>query len=623
MTRVAVEELVHPFHTSCEPDVLVLGGKGSGLVRMARLGLPVPAGFVVPTSACARTLAESGLTAELLGAILVQVDAVGEAVGRRFGDPQDPLLLSVRSGAPVSMPGMMDTVLNLGLNDELLPALERQAGRAFALDTYTRLIRSFASTVREVPPTSLPPVSREGEAGKLRELSELLAAVEHISGEPFPQEPHQQLVEAVLAVFRSWTSPRAVRYRKHRGIPEELGTAVVVQAMVFGNTGPTSGTGVAFTRDPATGAPGMYGDFLADAQGEDLVSGEFEGTPLEEYDGSVAPAIAQLRELAVLLEREYTDMLDIEFTVERGTLFVLQVRPGQRSAAAAVRIALDLVDEGLITPQQALQRVSPEALVRSTEPALALDPDAVLLGVGTPASPGGAVGMVALTSSAAEQFADDGEDVILVRPSTSPEDIAGMLAARGVLTQSGGRTSHAAVVARGLGRPAVCAVAGLVCHADHVEFDGIAVQEGGLVSIDGSTGAVYLGAVGRETPPPDERLERLLTMSDSSRILPLLSVEGPARWGDGELALGDVWRVPEDVVPVARGDRVVVELGDPDVLVPMTRAASDAAASGGELVLLVDRRWPASLKGLPDVGWHALAATEAGSAAARLLAGRP
>ena len=608
---VAGAERVFGFDTEAPADPLVLGGKGAGLVRMSRLGLPVPPGFVVPTWECATALETGDLTPSLKAELLSQVARIGQQVGRRFGDPLDPLLVSVRSGAPVSMPGMMDTVLNLGLTDPGVPALARRAGEEFARETYARLLRCFGTTVRGIAAAALPEAD---------DPSALLAAIETLSGSPFPQDPTQQLFEAVLAVFRSWNSPRAVRYRKHRGHDAGLGTAVVVQAMVFGNSGDDSGTGVAFTRDPATGAPGLYGDFLADAQGEDLVAGVVEGTSLEQYDGPARAAVAELRRIAASLELEYRDMLDIEFTVEGGRLFLLQVRPGQRSAAAAVRIALDLLEEGVLSADEALSRVTAEALLHSAAPRLVVAGGPI--GVGTPASPGAAVGALALTSEAAERMAAEGLEVILVRPSTSPDDIAGILAARGILTQSGGRTSHAAVVARGLGRPAVCSVAGLVCHDAHVAFGDVMLREGDLISFDGTTGDVYAGALELATTPADPRLEKLLALSDGRRALPVLAVERTASWADGVLEDGPVWRLPEDITAVSAGQQIVVELADPEVLTVMLQAVSAAVAAGARAVLLVDRHWPASLKALPDLGWSAIAATTAGAAAARLLAGQ-
>ena len=603
---------VFGFDTDAPADPLVLGGKGAGLVRMSRLGLPVPPGFVVPTRECATALETGDLAPELRRAVVAQVARVGREAGRRFGDPRDPLLVSVRSGAPVSMPGMMDTVLNLGLNDALLPALAGRVGEAFAQDTYSRLLRSFGTTVRGIPASDLPEAEDPGA---------LLLAIAQLSGAAFPQDPEQQLFEAVLAVFRSWNSPRAVRYRKHRGHDAGLGTAVVVQAMVFGNSGVDSGTGVAFTRDPATGAPGLYGDFLADAQGEDLVAGVVEGTPLDQYDGPAWEAIGELRRIAASLELEYRDMLDIEFTVERGRLYLLQVRPGQRSAPAAVRIALDLVSEGVLSADEALSRVTAEALLRSGTPVLV--PSGAALGVGSPASPGTAVGALALTSEAAERMASEGLDVILVRPSTSPDDIAGILAARGILTQSGGRTSHAAVVARGLGRPAICSVAGLTCHDDHVAFGEVRLREGDVVSFDGTTGAVFAGALDLAPAPADPRLEQLLMLSDRRRVLPVLAVDGTAHWADGVLEDCPVWRLPEDIRTVSAGEQVVVELAEPDVLAVMLQAVTTAVSGGARAVLLVDQHWPSSLKALPDVGWSAIAGTAAGGPAARLLAGQP
>jgi pyruvate,orthophosphate dikinase len=445
------------------------------------------------------------------------------------------------------------------------------------------------------------------------------------TGREFPQDPGQQLRLAIEAVFHSWNSPRAQRYRAYAGIADGLGTAVVVQAMVFGNLDHHSGTGVAFTRDPASGAPGAYGDFLVHAQGEDVVAGEEDPADLDECRVVAPEAHAALCEAMPRLERAYADLCDIEFTVERGRLWVLQARPGQRTALASVRIALDLVDEGLIDLDEAMKRIPPSALIRVRDPIL--DPGAPrsLLGRGLGASPGAAVGRVALSAQAAEELARQGHDPVLVRTYTSPDDIAGFVAARGIVTARGGRTSHAAVVARGMDRPAVCGVQGLSVDDRAAVFATRTISEGEEISIDGALGEVYAGALPLLEPSQDARVHALLERCDARRRLPVFAMEGPAPWADSALSAEGTARCRsvEELIAALDDDQVQRVLLDPAGAADpagLLREAGAAGDAGVDLLLLVDQQWPASLRSLPRVPWKGIVAGERGDWAARLLA---
>jgi len=612
-------------------DLAFLGGKGASLVRMRSLGLPVPPGIVIGTPVCGRYEREGGLPDDIWADILEQLHEVEAEVGRRLGDADEPLLLSVRSGAPVSMPGMMDTVLDIGLCTATLPGIARLAGDAFAWDTYARLVRMFGQTVSDIP-------SRDFESARLRSRSavgktppkklaqEYLEVFAVATGRPFPDQPLAQLREAVEAVFRSWQAPRAQRYREYAGIANDLGTAVVVQAMVFGNMDERSGTGVAFTRDPAVGTPGLYGDFLLRAQGEDVVAGHQDPGDIEEFRRQLPEAFEGLLAAVPVLERSYGDMCDIEFTVERGRFWLLQARRGQRTAHAAVRIALDLVEEGLVDLDAAVRRIPPSSLIRIRDPRLDDSAAREVLGRGLAASPGAAVGRVALTAARAEQMAEEGDDVILVRPYTSPDDIAGFIAARGIVTIHGGRTSHAAVVARGMDRPAVCGVVGLVIRDGICHFPAGQVAEGELISLDGSTGQIFRGRLPFVPAVEDPRVAALLAKADAGRRIPVL-VQGDAQpWSDAVL--------PEDgtVFCSSPGDlddafddeataRIVLDLGSsPDATALLAHAKTLVTGGDPEMLVLVDDRWPTTVRSLPRMAWAGVLAGRQGDWTARLLA---
>ncbi len=453
----------------------IVGGKGASIARMRALGLPVPPAFVLPIEECRRFHAGDGTLDEAVWeAVLDGVAGIERDTGRRFGDPEAPLLVSVRSGAAVSMPGMMDTVLNLGMTDPVEEGLARLSGdAAFARETHVRFVHEFGHTVLGA---DLDPPGDDATADEVR------AEVRTDTGEDVPAEPLDQLRAAVLAVFRSWSSRRAIAYRRHWKIPEDGGTAVVVQAMVFGNLGEDSGTGVLFTRDPLNGSPEPFGDWLPGGQGEDVVAGTHDPLPLAAFHAQLADAHDELIRAGRLLEREHGDIQDVEFTVERGRLYLLQARAAKRAPLSAVRTAVDLADEGVIDRETALGRVTPEQLETVLSPLLPEEVTAAadVVARGTPACPGVASGRVVANSDDAE-VADD--DVVLARPTTSPEDVSGMIAARAVVTERGGATSHAAVVTRALGRPSVVGVGEGVTG-------GWAGRE---VTVDGSKGVVYDG----------------------------------------------------------------------------------------------------------------------------------
>jgi pyruvate,orthophosphate dikinase len=487
----------------------VLGSKGANLAEMTHLGVPVPPGFTIACSVCVDYLRSGRYPDALREAVRKYLTRVEEATGRRFGDPNSPLLLSVRSGAAVSMPGMMETILNLGLNPVTVEGLARQSGNArFAYDSYRRFIQMHGAVVLGVPSTQFEQLlaakrlvahaatDAELDVDALRNLvEEYRALVRNVTGDPFPADPEAQLWGAIEAVWNSWTLKKAVDYRRVHGIADTLGTAVTVMAMVFGNMGEDSGTGVAFTRDPSTGERRFYGEFLVNAQGEDVVAGI--RTPLEiaEMATRLPDAYRELVGMQERLERHYRDMQDLEFTVERGTLYLLQTRTGKRSAAAAVRIAHAMVEEGLITPNEALHRVDPKQLDQLLHPVIDPAVRSTPLAVGLPASPGAASGVAVFDPDVAEQRAAKGEGVILVRDETTPDDFHGIVAARAVLTARGGMTSHAAVVARGMGKCAVVGCKDIVVDADKRQFavDGKIVDEGQWITLDGASGRVFEG----------------------------------------------------------------------------------------------------------------------------------
>ena len=526
----------------------LLGGKGANLAEMARLGLPVPPGFTLTTEVCTRFYADGerypdGLEEQVEAALA----AVEAAVGKRFGGEADPLLVSVRSGARVSMPGMMDTVLNLGLNDRTVEALAASSGdRRFAFDSYRRFVQMFADVAlgvdRGLFEEEIEILKDEkgvdADAGlDADDWSGLVARFKEIvleeTGAPFPQEPRAQLWEAIGAVMRSWQTPRAQTYRRLHGIPEEWGTGVNVQAMVFGNMGEDCATGVAFTRNPSTGENALYGEYLVNAQGEDVVAGirtpqsltvadaEARGSQLPPMERAMPEAFARLMEMRDRLERHFHDMQDIEFTIETGRLWMLQTRSGKRTAQAALQIAVDLVDEGTIGPDEAVMRIEPEALEQLLHPTLDPDADRDVIARGLPASPGAASGRIVFTADAAEQAAANGEAVILVRSETSPEDIHGMHAARGILTSRGGMTSHAAVVARGMGRACVSG-AGAVridVESEVMLANGRTFTTEDRITIDGSTGEVMAGEIATIQPEVTGGFARLMEWADGARRL--------------------------------------------------------------------------------------------------------
>ncbi|MDK0519357.1 pyruvate, phosphate dikinase [Streptomyces sp. ML-6] len=489
----------------------LLGGKGANLAEMTNLGLPVPPGFTITTEAC-KVYLESGVEpAELRDEVSAHLDALETRMGKRLGQADDPLLVSVRSGAKFSMPGMMDTVLNIGLSDESVAGLATQAGdERFAWDSYRRLIQMFGKTVLGVDGELFEEaleaakeakgvtVDVDLDAADLKKLVEQFKKiVTRDAGRDFPQDPREQMDLAIKAVFDSWNTDRAKLYRRQERIPGDLGTAVNVCSMVFGNLGPDSGTGVAFTRDPASGHQGVYGDYLQNAQGEDVVAGIRNTMPLAELESIDKKSYDQLMQIMETLETHYKDLCDIEFTIERGRLWMLQTRVGKRTAGAAFRIATQLVDQGLIDEAEALQRVNGAQLAQLMFPRFDEDAKTELLGRGIAASPGAAVGKAVFDSYTAVKWSRSGEKVILIRRETNPDDLDGMIAAEGILTSRGGKTSHAAVVARGMGKTCVCGAEDLEVDTKRrrMTVGGRVIEEGDVVSIDGSTGKVYLGEV--------------------------------------------------------------------------------------------------------------------------------
>lgn len=611
---MSAPSFIHPF-ASGVTDPGLLGGKGASLARMAALGAPVPSGFTVSTEAWRAWrdgTADDVLTAELTVA-MGELERVSD---RRFGDVRRPLLVSVRSGAVVSMPGMMDTVLNVGLTDDIVAELASQTGERFAYAIYARLLESYAEVVRGIEPAALRKLKDAAPArgsALVRAWQELLAA----HGDVFPQQPARQLTEAVQAVWRSWDSPRAKRYRRYRGIADDLGTAVTVQRMVFGNLDDRSGTGVAFTRDPASGAPGAYGDFLLRAQGEDVVSGATTPEPLTVVAEKLPEAFAELSRQLTVLERSYRDMCDIEFTIESGKLWILQARVGQRSGAASVRIAADMVAEGLIDVDEALHRVPLAAMQELQAPVRVAVDSLEVLGQALAASPGTAIGELVFDAQRAEARADDGADVILLRPETSPHDVGGMIAARGVVTATGGRTSHAAVVARGLGRPAVCGMDGLAIDPDTALAtfpSGRRVPEGATVTVDGSAGLVLLGAAELATPEPTEYLDRLLVWCADRTTVPVLDEVPPG--------IARV-RGPEDVVPGAPAAAVDIDWEGAESAAVLSLVCAELGNGGCPAWLLVV---PPALRGAdmrPPAGpWEGIVASRTNAWAGTLLAAR-
>ncbi|HXF53891.1 MAG TPA: pyruvate, phosphate dikinase [Hyphomicrobiaceae bacterium] len=526
----------------------LLGGKGANLAEMASLGLPVPPGFTITSEVCTAYY-ENGrkLPEELKEEVLSALAEVGRAVGARFGDESNPLLVSVRSGARASMPGMMDTILNLGLNDRTVEGLARRSGnRRFAYDSYRRFIQMYAAVVLGIGHGEFEDVleNRKNLAGYQRDteiqaedwqeiIAEYKQIVERERGTPFPQDIHEQLWGAIGAVFGSWQNPHAVTYRRLHDIPDDWGTAVNVQAMVFGNMGETSATGVAFTRNPSTGAKEIYGEFLPNAQGEDVVAGirtphclterarELAGQEAPSLERLLPEAFKELQHILAKLEARYRDMQDVEFTIQDGKLWMLQTRSGKRTIEAAIKIAVDLAEEGVISREEAVMRIEPAALDKLLHPTIDPDAEKKLIAKGLAASPGAAAGEIVFDPDEAEQLKANGREVILVRVETSPEDIHGMHAAAGILTARGGMTSHAAVVARGMGRPCVCGAGALRIDAaaQTMTANGEVLKKGDIITIDGATGEVMKGRVKMRQPKLSGDFAKLMGWADKARRL--------------------------------------------------------------------------------------------------------
>ncbi len=519
----------------------LLGGKGANLAEMTNLGLPIPQGFTVTTEACTKYY-EDGKTIsqEIQDQIFAALKTLEEIQGKKFGDNSDPLLVSVRSGARASMPGMMDTILNLGLNDIAVEGFAAKTGNPrFAYDSYRRFIQMYSDVVMEVPKSYFEKIIDELKAEKgvhfdtelttedLKELVKRFKEVykENMNGEEFPQDPSEQLMGAVKAVFRSWDNPRAIVYRRMNDIPGDWGTAVNVQAMVFGNMGETSGTGVAFTRNPSTGEKGIYGEYLINAQGEDVVAGVRTPQPISKLAEDLPECYKEFMELAHKLENHYRDMQDMEFTIQEGKLYFLQTRNGKRTAPAAIQIACDLVDEGMIDEKEAVLRIDAKSLDQLLHPTF--DKDSLkageVIGQALPASPGAAAGKVVFTAEEAKELGKGGkgERVVLVRLETTPEDIEGMVAAQGILTVRGGMTSHAAVVARGMG---TCCVSGcgeikINEEAKQFELGGYTFNEGDYISLDGTTGKIYKGDIKTVEASVSGNFGRIMAWADKYRAL--------------------------------------------------------------------------------------------------------
>ncbi|MDT8337376.1 MAG: pyruvate, phosphate dikinase, partial [Candidatus Izemoplasmatales bacterium] len=516
----------------------LLGGKGANLAEMTKLGMPVPQGFTVSTEACTQYYKDvKRINSTIIDQIYEALKETEKIVGKKFGDNENPFLVSVRSGARASMPGMMDTILNLGLNDVAVEGLAKLTNNPrFAYDSYRRFITMFADVVMEIPKSNFEAIfdAKKEELGieedthlSADDLKEIVAGFKarykELKGEEFPQDPKVQLIGAVEAVFRSWDNPRANVYRRLNNIPYEWGTAVNVQAMVFGNMGEDSGTGVAFTRNPSTGENVFYGEYLFNAQGEDVVAGIRTPKPISELEQDNPEIYKQFREISHKLEQHYKDMQDMEFTIEKGKLYMLQTRNGKRTAQAALKIAIDMVAEGLITEKEAVLKVDPAQLDSLLHPQF--EPESLknahIIAKGLNASPGAATGRVVFTAERAAEMAKDGKPVILVRQETSPEDIEGMDASDGILTARGGMTSHAAVVARGMGTCCVAGAGSVKVYEEkkYFEVNGKKYQEGDYISLDGSTGNIYGGQVKTMDATVSGDFAKLMGWADKFRAL--------------------------------------------------------------------------------------------------------
>lgn len=529
-------KFVYSFNEGSKEMRDILGGKGANLAEMTKIGLPVPFGFTVSTEACNRYYAEDKeISPEIVDEIKEKLKELEQVTGKKLGDAKNPLLVSVRSGAVISMPGMMDTILNLGLNDETVEGLAKLTdNQRFAYDSYRRFIQMFSDVVMEIPKSKFDKVFDEKKATvgaefdvdlKAEDLKDIIVGFKKIYkeelGKDFPQKPEEQLLEAVKAVFRSWNTERAILYRKLNDISDDLGTAVNVQSMVFGNMGDTSGTGVAFTRSAVDGSKEIFGEFLVNAQGEDVVAGIRTPKPIAEMADAFPDVYKDFERIAQILEKHYKDMQDMEFTVENNKLFMLQTRNGKRTAAAAVKIAVDMVEEGLIDERDAVSRIEPAQIDQLLHPTF--DPDAEKnakdIAKGLPASPGAACGKIYFHAADAVEAANGGEKVVLVRQETSPEDLAGMVVAQGILTARGGMTSHAAVVARGMGKCCVAGCSGISVDEQNLKMtvQGQTYKEGDFISINGSTGVVYEGRIDTVTPELKGDFETIMKWADQIR----------------------------------------------------------------------------------------------------------
>lgn len=519
----------------------LLGGKGANLAEMTNLGLPIPQGFTVTTEACTEYYKEGKkISSDIEKQIFEALKEIEKIQGKKFGDNSDPLLVSVRSGARASMPGMMDTILNLGLNDEAVEGFAKKTENPrFAYDSYRRFIQMYSDVVMEVPKSYFEKIIDEVKEAKgihydteltVEDLKDLVVRFKKVykdamNGEDFPQDPKEQLMGAVKAVFRSWDNPRAIVYRRMNDIPGDWGTAVNVQSMVFGNMGDTSGTGVAFTRNPSTGEKGIYGEYLINAQGEDVVAGVRTPQPITKLEEDMPECYKEFMELAHKLEDHYRDMQDMEFTIQEGKLYFLQTRNGKRTAQAAIQIACDLVDEGMITEEEAVMRIEAKSLDQLLHPTFNKDAlaNGKVIGSALPASPGAAAGKIVFTADEAKAMGigGKGERVILVRLETTPEDIEGMIAAQGILTVRGGMTSHAAVVARGMGTCCVSGCGDIKINEEKETFDlgGKTYKKGDYISLDGSTGKIYEGDIATEEASVSGNFGRIMGWADAARKL--------------------------------------------------------------------------------------------------------
>lgn len=531
-------KFVYSFNEGSKDMRDLLGGKGANLAEMTKIGLPVPFGFTISTDACKDYLNKGGmLDDEIVREVYEHLDELEQVMGKKFGNIENPLLVSVRSGAPVSMPGMMDTILNLGLNDDSVKGLAAKTGNErFAYDSYRRFIQMFGDVVMEIPKSKFDQIfdGRKKEVGaeydvdlKTEDLKVIIEGYKELVkaelGREFPQNPKDQLMEAIQAVFRSWNNERAILYRKLNNISASLGTAVNVQSMVFGNTGENSGTGVAFTRSPVNGENKIFGEFLVNAQGEDVVAGIRTPQPIDQMKESFPDVYGKFEDIARILEDHYKDMQDMEFTVEEGKLFMLQTRNGKRTAEAAVKVAVDMVNEEKIDKETAIMRIAPEQIDQLLHPAFDAEElkKHTPIGKGLPASPGAACGEIVFSADDAAVAKEAGKKVVLVREETSPEDLAGMVAAEGILTARGGMTSHAAVVARGMGK---CCVAG--CHditvyeeEKYMEIHGVKYHEGDMISINGTDGSVYAAEIATKAPELSGNFGTIMKWADEIRTI--------------------------------------------------------------------------------------------------------